>query len=556
MVRLGRLRFAQSLLITALALASGCSGCNQKPTEAPTRWLSQAAEIVVEIPDITAPTKKNALLRDRVEGIITKEQYDAAVGEVKRVLGFDPTTAEGLAAAGLPASGAVAGEIIEGGRGGFWVIPCADKAKLEKTITDVIKSRSNIDETKDEAIEGGKLLIFLSSWGTEKVPVAAFTIQKGYAFVGAGKKAAELVKQALVRKKEESLEALPAYASLVKSTVPDAVVRILVPQAKVIMDRLGPDAPKEGFAAAVESTAWSITLDEKSLAVIGRVRFTPAVDKDVQAMFSAGGKVPPGVLATLSPEAVLTVLGAGDVTKFLAGVAPPSTQLGRDVENVFTAFKSDTGLDVRTQIIPAMSGHSAFAIGIGDLKGLSDVRTFLMTPAKFLWSSTSLGLKSAEDGKKLSLMSKDLDPAFERRGLVREQRKLKDLDVEMVKLKTPLEGQDPLLMESAVVGGAWIITNTAGETERAMTAAATAGTDPLGGKGGAIVELRVAPLAAAIRAVDLAQLAGGAEGMIIRTIVGRALALMDRLSKIEARIEPAGEGVLLSLRLNFAPVKK
>ncbi|MFO0723512.1 MAG: hypothetical protein U1E65_07020 [Myxococcota bacterium] len=552
-----KLRSHRSLLLAGLALVSfgsSCSGCNRGPAEPPARWLAPQADLVIEIPDITVIAKKNSILKKQLAGIVRAEQYEAALGELKRALGFDPTSPEGLAAAGLPKQGMIGGEVLDGGRGGLWIIPAADAEKLTKTITDAIKSRSNIDETKEEALEGGgKLFNFLSTWGNEKYSVAAFTIQKGTAFLGAGNKSVDYVKQALARKKEESLLASPAYDGLVKAAAPDALVRIMVPSAKTILDRLGPSVPKTGLAAALDSTVWSVSLDDKTFAINARLRYKDADLKALLALFAVTAKTPRGVLATLEPDAVLTVLGGGDVNAILAAFAPPGSELGAEADSFFARLKDEIGLDVRGQVIPAMSGQGAFALGIGDISGLRDVRSFLMTPAKFLWSSSAIGLKSPEDAKKLSLMGSELDAAFERRGLVREGRKLKELPIETVRLKQPMEGQDPLLMESFVAGGAWIVTNTAKETERIAAAAETAASDPLKGAGGLAVTLRVAPLTTAIRAVNLDQIASGAEGLVIRSVVERALGIMATLSTVELLAEPVADGASVTLRVHFAP---
>jgi vacuolar-type H+-ATPase subunit F/Vma7 len=192
--------------LATLALLQACSNCGGAPTEAPSRYLAKTAEMAVEIPDLAALATRKAAIVAKLEGVATKEQVDLAVLELKRTLTFDPTTVEGLEAAGLPKKGAVAVEVIDSGRGALWVVPVGNKEKLQATLDELVKSRMRAEETKEEAVEGGKVKVHYGTFGPEKVVVGAHAFVSGFVLVGVGPKALDSVTQKVV----DELESLAA----------------------------------------------------------------------------------------------------------------------------------------------------------------------------------------------------------------------------------------------------------------------------------------------------------------------------------------------------------
>jgi hypothetical protein len=542
-----------SLVLSTLGV--GCGGCEKKASEPPTVFLSKDAEMVLEIPDLGVVAKRKAALLQRFGALVKPEQVKELEQALTRAIGFDLTTAEGLTAAGLPASGAAAMEFVEQGRGALWVVPVADAEKMTKVLADVVKARMTVDETKDEALAAplsGQLTTYLRAFGDQKIPIAAVSIQKarGYALIGAGSKAPDIVRAALGRKKEESLASNADYASLSK-VADGGFVKLLVPSAQAVMGKLAGGQPStQGFAKEIMSTAWWLALDEASIALEARVRLSEAGKAQAASFFKTGAKAPGGVLGTLGPEATLIAYGAGDAKTVLDLLAPEGSELRLRLDGSFARAKDELGVDVMTQLLPLSSGHGALAMGFNEFKQLPPLPEFLQAPARYLWTVASVGLKSEADAKKLFDDKSGFDAVAERRGLALEKRKAGAVDVTTMKLKDAPDGFDPVIAELLTHRGAWITTNAGKQTDRVVAAKPVDDALP---NGGLLVELRVRPLLATLKALDLSGFQGAAEVMMLRTFQARAVELLEPFQRVAVRVQPASGDLAATLRVEFAP---
>lgn len=537
--------------LATLALLQACSNCGGAPTEAPSRYLAKTAEMAVEIPDLAALATRKAAIVAKLEGVATKEQVDLAVLELKRTLTFDPTTVEGLEAAGLPKKGAVAVEVIDSGRGALWVVPVGNKEKLQATLDELVKSRMRAEETKEEAVEGGKVKVHYGTFGPEKVVVGAHAFVSGFVLVGVGPKALDSVKGALARKKEDSLLLHPEYAPLVAS-LGEPMVRALVPSGKETAAKLAAamDLPTDGLAASVTSVGWALALDDKALAVNLRMRFDEAGKKTIATILAPKGEAPAGVRAVYSPDAVFTLAATGDVDALIKTLAPPGSPTAAELDTAFARLKEELGVDMREQLA-ALTGHLAVAVGLADIKMIANIRELMMNPARAMWSTASTGMKAGAD--KAMLFGSAADPQLAARGLQRTTRKVGERDVAVLAMTTPMEGQDPVLMEMWSSGAAWSVSNAAARTAVMIADEAKPHKDPLDGKPGLALTVQVLPVTKALRTLDIDALAGGgAEAMLVKGFLTKALTILDRLERLEVRGEPTTDGLGATARLVFA----
>ncbi len=528
--------------------------CGGGPSDPPSRYLPKTAEMAVEIPDVGALAARRAAIVSKLEGVATKEQIDLAIAEVKRMLSFDPTTPEGLEAAGLPKKGAAAVEVIDSGRGALWVVPVGNQEKMAATVAELVKSRLRVEETREEKAEGASITVHSGSFGPDKVVLAAHAFAKGFLFVGVGSKGLDAVKGALARKKEDSLVAHPEHGPLVFS-LGDGLVRVLIPSGKETAAKLAAamDLPTEGLAASVTSVGWGLGLDERAISVQLRLRFDDAGKKTIATILPARGAAPAGVRAVLSPDAVFTLAAAGDLDALLAALAPPGSESEKELNAAFERINSEIGIHPRTQLIANMSGHGAIALGIADVTMIANIRQLMMNPARALWSTGAFGLKNPEPVKQLSLFGTAVDPQLAAKGLARMSRKVKEQDVSVLGFAEPPPGQDPMLMETWVSSNAWVFSNSAPRTDAIIADEAKAPADPLDGKSGILATAHVPPVTKALRTLDIEALAGGgAEAIMVRGFLTKALTILDRLDRVDVRVEPTSDGVGATARVVFA----
>src|SRR5688500_6795698 len=193
-------------VFAAFAIFAGCRGCGTTP-EPPIHFVAKDAEAILEVRDVRVLVRLRESLVKDFSAFITPAQVDSLRQELALTLGFDPTTDEGLKAAGVRAEGSIVAQIEEGGASAMWVLPIEDASKFGKTVKDAASARIGANKTSVE----GEITVLQSEFGPQLVTVAAFAVKGGTGLIGAGPKAKDLVAAALVRKPEDSAASHPEY---------------------------------------------------------------------------------------------------------------------------------------------------------------------------------------------------------------------------------------------------------------------------------------------------------------------------------------------------------
>jgi hypothetical protein len=543
------------LLLAALLaalLAEACSGSCQRPAADPLRFVARSAEGVVEVPDVGAFARRRAKLLALTEGLATQEQLKALEEEGKRVFGLDPSSKEGLAEAGLPAEGRAAIEIVDGGRGALWILPVADEGKFAEFVKRLADARQPLSKSETRTVKGRKLTVHLARFGGDEIPVAAWCKEQGLGLVGAGRRAIDLVSAALERNEATSVLANPEAKAIRGDLPSDATLRLWVPSATVAAARLGPLLSLVGlpdatpFARHITSTGWALSFADGVVVLDGRLRLEPKAVEGLAAVFRAQGKSGAGFLAALQPDAVLSAAAALDPSGIRRLVAPDQSPVAGELDRVFDKAKETTGVDYRP-VLALFDGRSAVSLGLGDLSQVRDPVALLRNPADVVWAAGGLGLTDSDAFQKLEPLGPKLQPALSEAHLLRSERKAHDKAITVI----GLEG-NPTQAESFVSPGAFLFSNKPDRTDK-LAAGGTPRADPLEAQPGLFFELRFAPLAAALSRADASTLAGGgATGMFVKAMVDKALLVMQRLDRADARLSAASDGVAVRARLLFA----
>jgi hypothetical protein len=538
-----------------LAFGTGCSGCGDRRPP-PGERLARGAEAVIELPDIGIVAARREAVLGLLEGVATPRQLQAAQSELERALGFDPTTLEGLKAGGL-ARGPAAIEVLDGGRGALWVLPIEDEAKVLATVETLARSRVRIDEKETRSAGGRTITVLGTAWGDEVLAVVSIAFDKKQALIGVGRRGPEAIAAALVRTRENSVLAHPEYAALDRALGTQHAARFLVTTATAAAARVagvtGMDrGPTADLARSVRSVGWGFGLDAEGLKVQGRLRLDEHAKARLSRWLAVSGETPPGVRGVGASEAALVIRAAGDPRAFLEDVLVPGSPLAARFEENVGRLKLETGLDVRGAVLPKLGHHAAFALGVGDLSGVTDLRALSRNPLSVAW--LALAIDAGPEAKaQLDAAWPQIDPALTRAGLVRGTRKLGG--AESTTLTMPNGAEGTLVLESAQVGGAWLLSNDRGASDR--IAAGGAAPDPTAGRPGLYAELRLGPVARAARSADLARIGGGgASALVVQAFVARILGVLDRLDTLSLAVTGAPDGLDLSARLRLAETGK
>jgi hypothetical protein len=541
--------------IGVIGLVAGCRGCEKSASERPTRFVQESAEAVFEVRDLGALAKSKSKLTTALSRVMTNQQLEAIEQQATLALGFDPATEKGLEDAGLPREGAIACEISSGGQGALWVIPAKDRAKLEKTIDHLVRLRAAVEGLEKVKSGDVEVTLMTSTFGPEKFTVAAYTFSRGYALIGAGPKAREIVERAVAvsTTKDGDITHNAEWIALDRILGHDSEARLIVPRVaesasgafETIARLGGPDLrdvlPMLPDIRGMKSAGWSIRFAHRGLTVNGRVRLTDSALARSNAGFKKMGPPPGGVRALDLEDAVVFGYASGDPAAILKEAAPQGSRARGELDAIFARTRTDLGVDPEQEILPLLSGQGALAMGVGSLAG-ADVRTLLENPARYVWTSFSLG---AADPKKLEEVEKRIVPKLEERGFSVSKRESQG---EQIRVLKPIARED-VLIESAALQGAFLHTNDAKVTDRLIAAAKSppAGAAPLDGKPGFHLDLRFFVLAKALDQLNLYTLP-----VLYRAIAMKAVETMHALDRGSISLGPTEDGIAIEGRLQLA----
>jgi hypothetical protein len=555
-MRLQRFVFVLTSLVCFISL--GCRGCDRSASERPpASWIAKEAEAVVEAPDLGYLAKRRDVIRSVLTGVATEQQLEGLEGELRRVLGFDPLSEEGLKAAGLPAKGPLAVQVADGGRAALWVLPVSNAEHFGATVTRLAKGRAAVHKTDVKEVKGRKLTVLYTQWGPDEFPVVCWTVHKGMGFVGVGRTGPELVSAGLDRTREQSVLTHPEYQALAKDLGTAGAVRVIVPHTEELAPGLFRRLRLQGDPAAIaeaskqaKSVGWSLGLAKNKLTVDGKIRFSAQGLERIRAVWKTGGGPPKGVLTLRSDDAVIFALAAGDAAALVQTLSTGG--MHGEIETLVGELNKQLGVDVMKQVLPLLSGHAAISLGVADLTGIPDLRVLVRNPARGLWTNLSLGVNDVAGLEKLKTVGAKLDPVLTQRGLRRGTRKVQGRPVASVFM----DKSEQLVIETFVGDKAWLFANHREQTDR-LAKGGGAAADPLGGAAGLFVELRFQPLVSALRQVDVASLAGsGASALLVRAFVAKAMLVLGRLERAQVEVKGVADGVTLRAELGLLESQK
>lgn len=536
------------------ALWVGCDGCDKKgPISAPTRYIPADAEVVLEVADVGVGLKAREAVLARYGALVSKEQVAGIQKELTLTLGFDPTTAEGLAQAGLPTHGRAAAQLTRDARGALWVVPVGDPAKLAASLDKAIKGRVTVDGTREEKIGGADVTVFETQFGEQKVVVAARTFTGGYALVGLGRDAVELVKKALALPTEQSVETHAEYQALAKQLGNDWALRMISPTggetlrgALKAASRAIPEARLlvRDELSAVRSVGWVLELGLDGAVARAQARLTPEGQALSQKIFAVDPDPGEGVKAVMLPQAVVSVQAALHPAAILDVLAPADTPSRAQFDQVSAKVKADLGADLEEEVLPLLTGHAAVAMGLGDLTGIS-FQQLVGNPRAVMWTSAAVGVKDPAAAVDLE---ERLDEGLKVRGLSIVSRDVAGKAVRSVMPPAQGDKAPAPLAETMAFGKAWMFANEPALTDQILKN--TAAPSALGGRPGVAVEvnfLQLAKQAESFRFGDLP--------IIYRSVLARILDVVRLLNTARVRIHPNADGIELKAELTMMPVK-
>lgn len=540
--------------LAALTL-SACRGCGKGEGERPVRYVAKDAEAVLEIRDLGVIAEKRAGVLAAIGSIVTSEQVTALEQEAALTLGFNPTTEKGLEEAGLPKHGSIAVQIANGGASALWIVPVADQVKLDKTIDKIARARANIEASEKVKVGEKELTVLSTTFGPDKLVVAAYAFDHGLAFIGAGRSGKELVAAALAldpAKPDANVLANAEYVALDKALGTSWEARLVVPSAGAAMPRAlqvlgrlgGPDAAQVlaamPEAKGVKSIGWTASFEKRALEVKGRVRFDDATLAKSKAIFAGTTPPPAGVKAAALDDAIVVAYASANAQAFLKELAPAGSKAREELDRAFNRVKEDIDADLEKDLVPALSGHGTVALGLRNLQGV-DLRRLVEDP-RVLWVSIGLG---ASEPDKIRAIEEKMDPGIEKKGLFVKKRTLDGKEIHVV-ARAATDDPNDVLVESVSVGGARVMCTERSLLDKAIAAAAAPKADLLGGKPGAMVEVRFDVLTKQLTQLDL-----GVLPVLYRAIATKALQVLRLLDRANLEVGPAEDGVELRARISL-----
>lgn len=523
--------------LVALSAAAGCGSCQGTPKTDPRNHLPADARVVIELSDLARLPRVWATVEQRFAKVVPAEDRMKLRTELQRSLGFDPFSEEGLKAAGLPVSGPVVGHATD--RSAMWVIPVADPKLFEGTVTQLVEARAVAEKAK-AAFGDASGWLYTRSFGAEKATVAALVIRSGRGFLGVGPEAESMVGAALAQKAETALPASPDYRALVARLEGEGIVRAIFPRAGEELARTlktarsqVPMALDEETAAGVKGAAWQLDLTSSGLGMQGRLRLEDEALEAARTLFDTDAPLPDSLRQLDLPGSVLYLLVNGNADGLIARFAPESSRARTRLRRLIASL----GLE-EEKVLEALTGQLAVVSGLGDLSK-ANLQQLLRVPQRFAWSGIGIGV---EDGSDIGAVTDEMKAQLAEREFEVKEVKVGEQAVSRV---VSMDKGDFVLVDTFVRPGAIIYATEPAVTEGVLGVAP--GRDPLKGKAGVVLELRLGALARRLSTFDATRLP-----LMFRSVASQgleALAVFDRLRFV---LVPTDEGISVNGSLDLA----
>lgn len=544
------------LTLMALSVAVGCGGCSEKPgSGSPLQFIPADADAVLEIRDIGLMIRAREGVSTHFGVLVPPAQIESLQKEFQLGLGFDPSTAEGLAKAGLPAKGAIAAQILSSGQGAVWVVPVADAAKLTPLVDKVIKSRVSVDATRAEKLGAAEVTVYETQFGADKVTVAAHLFTRGFLLVGLGRDAVALLKGALAVTPDSSVAKSAEYAALLTSLDAKWDVRMTSPKGGETLTgalrtaaRTVPEAKAliRDELKVVKSVGWSATFNAVGLSVQGVLRLNEDGLALSKKLFAPGGSPEVGVKAVGVPQSVVFAQVGLHPATVMELLAPAGSSARANLDRASGRAQQDLNLDLEKELVPLLTGHGALALGLGGLDKMS-FKELMGNPRGALWTAFSLGVKEPAAAVALE---KRLDPGLKARNLEIVTREVNGKTIRsMLPPKDPITGAQAPLVETSGFNGAWVFANEPALMDQVIKNETAA--NALGGPSGLYVEVNFRELNTQLSAFRYGDLP-----VLYRSLLAKIMDGLKLLDTANLRVQPSAEGLKMSAQLNITPLAK
>ena len=552
-------RFGWVALVTL-----GLSGCFSSPSDRaagnPLALIRKDADTVIEFRDIAMLAALRATAGERFAPALSKADVSALQDALALFLGFDPMTADGLKSVGLATIGPVAGELLADGTGAVWAIPVVDPKKFAPVLASAIETRWGADESKTETKDGVSFTTMSMEFGPHRAVRAAYGHRQRHMIVGFGPKAAELVSATLRRAKADTVESNQRFVSMRKrlqmkpmgSTksptsydVRAVSLRggtLLATAAKKATRRL-PSLVAQ-LSQGVEAMGWVARYEEGVVRAVGQVLLNEKGLSLARKVLTTQQSAPPGVRALHLPRALVTAQMAGDPQALVDAVAPEGSRLRAQMGLRTESLKQDFGIDLLGDVLPNLSGHAAFSLGIKDLSRV-EFETLISAPESLVWAAFAA---SAKDAASIGRLESKLEGRLKEWQAKVVKRKVDSSEIrDIVPTDAQALAASAPLFSTFTHGRAW------GFSVDPQVAQAIvdnkSDVDLLAKSAGLQVDVRFDRLRQQLDRFRMGQIP-----LLYRALVAKALGYLSLLDRASMRVDPIEDGLLMQgeLRLSIA----
>lgn len=506
--------------------------------------------MIAEIRDLGAFVELRGKATRNLGAVITEQQMASLQEEAKLSIGFDPTTKEGLATAGLPSTGRVAVQLENDSQ--LWALPIVDAKKFSATLDKVAKARFAVDEQKQETIHGQQVTVLNTSFGPDKILVMAYATPKnqlrGLGLVGVGKQGKALIEKALALKPQDNITTQAEYQAQSAALNPKFVARVISPAGpqalKIVFEQLSGFRMLRSLRTIMQHPLWSRAKSVGFAAdfdhprggrVNGRVRLDAQGLTLAKKILAQRKSSPAGISALNIDPSVLFAQFSGDPKALTDLLFSPQNPQSGQLNATFTRVNMMAGTDVKKTVLPMLTGDLALSAGLGDLSQVAFKR-MMGNPMSVLWLATAVGVKSPEEMVQLQA---SLEPRLNVFGLSSAER-----SVGPIKIRTLKRGGAAALFESMPLDGTFvlsqepIVTNEIAGNKKAQ--------DLLKGRAGFAVQLRLDRLTKQLQSFKISTLP-----LLMRGAATEILKLVGLFGTAELRILPAPDGLSIESSLSL-----
>lgn len=520
-------------------MLAGCGqSCSGTAAGDPRAHIAADAPAVIELVDLAALPRLRKLVETRFSSIIPASDIVNAQSELQRSLGFDPLTEKGLAEAGLPAKGRIVGS--PHGSGALWVFPVVDAAKARAAVERLVQARSTADKNT-VTVKGVSIDLYGRAFGDEVAEVAGFGVAKGLGFLSLGPDAKAEIEAALGRSKETSVLTAPGYAALQARVAKSELLRVVMleggealREAALRMRRTGIRID-ERAVEEVAAAAWSLDVDDDGVQAHGFLELEGPALASSKKIFSTKAGLSDGIRSIDLPASVLYATLNGDAQALLTQFAPPGSRARRRLSTVIGSM----GMTDDEDVLSRFTGQLGLSMGLGDLADIN-LRTLMGNPLSAAWTAVALGVKEPEGFAKVD---EAMRAKLEERGFEPKNMEISGTAVTRVQA---VGDEATVLVDSFTRPGAVVYANEPAVTQGILGIASAV--DPLKGKAGLAVDLRIARLGQQLRSFRIESLP-----LMFQSMVRRGIAALGLLDTLEARVVPDPQGLTFDARLSLAP---